>query len=147
MEAKGKTLSGAEKKQTLTDASIHIPLSRTGTCSEETCLYALCCVFNSPVKSINSYPSDWLELINMPVQDVNGRGGRSELLCQTPALQGQNHSKFMLCRAGWQSSSYCELPGHSTVSPWHLSPEQVLGQALAAFFSRSARLCFSIEYF
>lgn len=55
---------------------------------------ALCCVFNSPVKSINSYPSDWLELINMAMQDANGRWGRSEMPCQTLALQGQNCSNL-----------------------------------------------------
>ena len=83
---------------------------------------ALCCEFNSQVKSINGYPPDWLELINMATQDANVRWGRSETPCQTPARQGQNCCKFMLCEAAWQNSSHCALPGHSTVLPGHLKP-------------------------
>lgn len=84
--------------------------------------HALCCEFNSQVKSINGYPPDWLELINMATQDANVRWGRSETRCQTPARQGQNCCKFMLCEAAWQNSSHCALPGHSTVLPGHLNP-------------------------
>lgn len=87
--------------------------------------HALCCVFNSQVKSINGYPPDWLELINMAMQDANGRWGRSETPCQTLVLQGQNSSKFMLCGAGWQNSSHCVLPGPSTVLPGRVNPRQV----------------------
>lgn len=85
----------------------------------------LCCVFNSPVKSINGYPSDWLKLINMAMQDANGHWGRSETPCQTVALQGQNCSNVSCAEPG-DRAVVTALPGHSTVLPWHLSPRQVL---------------------
>lgn len=58
-------------------------------------MHALCRIFNSQVKSINSYPLDWLKLINRAMQDTNGHWGRPETPCQT--LQSKVKSMANLC--------------------------------------------------